>query len=164
LTFDNLINDLNWEHLGNIGKATLISIWTKHIQSPHDFTIEAMKLFTNKYKKHSLKFWKSEYYSLKTSNIDESLPAGAKDMLADIVSQLKLQEADFDNILIPVVGDGPLQKQTGTSFYCKAPGVVHSWDFGLRNLLTSRSLIPKIEIAFCFRAETILDWRARAPF
>jgi hypothetical protein len=105
LTFDDLIDDLDQEHLDNIGKATLISIWTSHIQSLREFSPEATKLFTGKCQKRPLRLRKSVYYSLKTSNIDESRPAGAKDMFVHIASQLKLQEADFDNILIPVAGD-----------------------------------------------------------
>lgn len=45
------------------------------------------------------------YYSLKTSSIDESRVAGAKDVLADIASQLQLQETDLDDLLVPVAGD-----------------------------------------------------------
>ena len=33
LTFEDLINDLDRKHLDNIGKATLLSIWTKYIDS-----------------------------------------------------------------------------------------------------------------------------------
>lgn len=105
LTFDDLINDLDHEHLDGIGKATLLSIWTKYIQSLHEFSPEATELFTNKHKKRPLRLRKSVYYSLKTSSIDESRAAGAKDVLADIASQLKLQEADFNNLLVPVAGD-----------------------------------------------------------
>lgn len=105
LTFDDLINDLDQTHLDNIGKANLISIWTRHIEPLQGFSSEASALFTDKYKKHPLRLRKSTYYSLKTSTIDESRPAGAKDVLADIASQLKLQEADFENLLIPVAGD-----------------------------------------------------------
>ena len=53
----------------------------------------------------ALQLRKSKYYSLKTSSINESRLAGAKAALANIASQLKLEEADFDNILIPVTGD-----------------------------------------------------------
>ena len=105
LTFDDLVNDLDLKHLDNIGIATLIFIWTKHIKSLHDFSSRAAELFTDKYKKHPLKLRKSVYYSLKTSSIDESRPVGAKDVVADITSQLKLQESDLDNLNIPVGGD-----------------------------------------------------------
>lgn len=105
LTFDNLITDLDREHLDNVGQATLLAIWTKHIGSLQKFSHEARALFTEKYKKHPLQLRKSKYYSLKTSSIDESRAAGAKGVLADIASQLKLEEADFNNILIPVAGD-----------------------------------------------------------
>jgi hypothetical protein len=105
LTFDDLIKNLDQEHLDNIGKATLISIWTRHIDALHDLSHEATTLFTDKYKKHPLRLRKSIYFSLKTSAIDESRPLGAKDVLADIALQLKLQETDFNNILIPVAGD-----------------------------------------------------------
>ena len=105
LTFGDLINDLDQKHLDNIGKATLLHVWTKHIQSLQEFSSDAANLFTDKYKKRPLKPRKSVYYSLKTSSIDESRPAGAKEELMDIASQLKLQEADFNNILIPVAGD-----------------------------------------------------------
>ena len=32
LMFEDLINDLDRKHLDNIGKATLLSIWTKYIE------------------------------------------------------------------------------------------------------------------------------------
>lgn len=105
LTYNDLINDLDQEHLDNIGKATLLYIWTRHIESLQRFSSDATDLFTNKYKKQPLKLRKSVYYSLKTSSIDESRPAGAKEVLTDIASQLKLQETDFGNLLIPVAGD-----------------------------------------------------------
>ena len=105
LTFDDLINDLDQKHLDNIGKATLLSVWTKYIESLREFSPEATELFTDKYKKRPLRLRKSVYFSLKTSSIDESRPVGAKDVLVDIASQLKLQEADFDDVLIPVAGD-----------------------------------------------------------
>jgi len=105
LTFDDLINDLNQEHLDGIGTATLLSIWINHIDSLQKFSPEVRGLFTEKYKKHPLQLRKSKYYSLKTSSIDKSRAAGAKAVLADIASQLKLKEVDFNNILIPVAGD-----------------------------------------------------------
>ena len=105
LTFDDLINNLDQKHLEGVGKATLLSIWTKYIGSLQKFSPEARELFTEKHKKHPLQLRKSVYHSLKTSNIDESRPAGAKAVLADIASQLELEEADFNNILIPVAGD-----------------------------------------------------------
>jgi len=105
LTFNDLINDLDQKHLDNIGKATLLSIWTKHIKSLKRFSPEAATLFAEKYKKRPLQLRKSTYYSLKTSTIDESRAGGAKDVLSDIASQLQLQESDLDNILIPVAGD-----------------------------------------------------------
>lgn len=105
LTFNDLVDDLDQEHLDNIGKATLLSIWTKHIESLQKFSPSATALFTEKYKKHPLQLRKSKYYSLKTSNIDESRAGGAKAVLADIASQLQLQESDLDGILVPVAGD-----------------------------------------------------------
>jgi len=105
LTFDDLMDDLDRKHLDNIGKATLLSIWTKHISSLQKFSPEVTELFTEKYKKRPLQLRKSTYYSLKTSSIDESRAAGAKDVLGDIASQLQLQEADLDDVLVPVAGD-----------------------------------------------------------
>lgn len=105
LTFNDLVDDLDRRHLDNIGKATLLLIWTRHIKSLQKLSPEVSTLFTEKYKKHPLQLRKSTYYSLKTSSIDESRAAGAKDVLTDIASQLQLQESDFDDILIPVAGD-----------------------------------------------------------
>ena len=105
LTFNNLIQDLDQDHLDNIGRATLLYIWTRHIESLHHFSPLVATLFTDKYKKHPLRLRKSQFYSLKTSNIDESRPVGAKDVLTDIAAQLKLEDSDFDNLLIPVAGD-----------------------------------------------------------
>lgn len=72
LTFDDLINDLDQKHLDNIGKATLLSIWTKYIDSLQKFSPEATELFTMKHKQHPLQLQKSTYYSLKTSSINKS--------------------------------------------------------------------------------------------
>ena len=97
-------NYVAW-NLDNIRKATLLSIWTKYVNSLRNFSPETRDLFTTKHKKHPLRLRKSTYYSLKTSNIDESRPVGAKAVLADITSQLKMEEADLDDVLIPVAGD-----------------------------------------------------------
>ena len=72
LTFNDLVDDIDQEHLDNIGKATLLSIWIKYIDSLQDFWPEATELFTIKHKKHPLQLQKSKYYSLKTLSIDES--------------------------------------------------------------------------------------------
>jgi len=105
LTFDDLINDLNQKHLDGIGKATLLLIWTKHINSLQKLSSDARDLFTEKHKKHPLWLRKSTYHSLKTSSIDESRAAGAKAVLADIASQLNLKEDDFNDLLVPVAGN-----------------------------------------------------------
>ena len=54
LTFDDLTNDLDQGHLDNIGKATLLLIWTKYIDTLRKFSSEATELFTRKYKKRVL--------------------------------------------------------------------------------------------------------------
>ena len=108
LCFEDLekkLDNIHQEHIQGIGVATLLSIWTKYIPNLHSFSPEAQHLFTVTHKKHHLRLRKAQYYPLKTSDIDESSPSGAKGVLDNIASQLGLKEEDFDNLLIPVAGD-----------------------------------------------------------
>ena len=102
---ENEINDEHQEHIQGIGVATLLSIWMKYIPHLHHFSPEAQKLFTVTHKRHPLQLHKSQYYPLKTSDIDESKPSGAQDVLGNITSQLGLEEKDFQDLLIPIAGD-----------------------------------------------------------
>jgi hypothetical protein len=108
LCFEDLegeINDTHAQHIQDIGVATLLSIWTKHIPHLEHLAPEVQQLFTDKHKKHRLRLRKSQFYPLKTSDIDESKPSGAQDVLDDIASQLGLEDKDFEDLLIPVAGD-----------------------------------------------------------
>ena len=102
---ENKIGDKHQEHLQGIGIATLLSIWTKHIPHLQRFSPDAQKLFAVTHKKHPLRLRKSQYYPLKTSDINESKPSGAQDVLGDIASQLGPGEKDIEDLLIPVAGD-----------------------------------------------------------
>ena len=99
------INEDHAKHIQGIGVATLLSIWTKYIPHLEHLAPQAQQLFTNNHKKHRLKLRKSQFYPLKTSDIDESRPAGAKDVLGNIAGQLGLKDEDFEDLLIPVAGD-----------------------------------------------------------
>ena len=99
------IDDEHTQHIQDIGVATLLSIWTKYIPCLEHLASEARHLFTNKHKKHRLQLRKSQFYPLKTSDIDESKTSGAQDVLYDITSQLGLKDKDFEELLIPVAGD-----------------------------------------------------------
>ena len=105
LCFEDLEKAIDPEHIQGIGMATLLSIWAKHIPSLQQFSLDARRLFTTTHKKHRLRLRKSQYYPLKTSDIDESKPSGAQGVLDDITSQLGLEEEDFQDFLIPVAGD-----------------------------------------------------------
>ena len=99
------INDEHSQHIQDIGVATLLTIWAKYIPHLEHFKPQVQQLFTEKYKKHRLQLHKSQFYPLKTSDIDESKPSGAKDVLDDIASQLGLKPEDFEDLIIPVAGD-----------------------------------------------------------
>jgi len=105
LSFKDLEDDLDNNHIQGIGEATLLSIWTKYIPSLGRFTPAVRKRFTEDLKKHPLQLRRSEFYPLETSDIDESTTSGAQGVLGDITSQLGLEKEDFDKLLIPVVGD-----------------------------------------------------------
>lgn len=108
LCFNDLEKEINGEHsqhIQDIGMATLLSIWTKYIPHLEHLKPEVQQLFTDKYKKHHLRLRKSQFYPLKTSDIDESKPSGSQDVLDDIAGQLGLEEEDFEDLLIPVAGD-----------------------------------------------------------
>ena len=108
LCFKDLENEINSEHsqhIQDIGVATLLSIWAKYIPHLKHLAPEAQQLFTDKNKKHCLRLRKSQFYPLKTSDIDESRPSGAQDVLNDIACQLGLKDEDFEDLLIPIAGD-----------------------------------------------------------
>lgn len=108
LCFEDLEKEINYEHqkhIQGIGVATLLSIWTKYIPHLKHFSPDTQRLFTVTHKRHPLRLRKAQYYPLKPSDIDESRPSGAQDVLGDIASQLGLEEEDFENLLIPVAGD-----------------------------------------------------------
>jgi len=107
LCFEDLEKEIDREHqkhIQGIGVATLLSIWTKYIPHLKPFSADSQRLFTT-HQKHRLRLRKSQYYPLKPSDIDESRPSGAQDVLGDISSQLGLTERDFGDLLIPVAGD-----------------------------------------------------------
>ena len=105
LCFKDLVDGIDQDHIQGIGVATLLSIWAKYIPHLKHFSPDAEKLFTTTYQKHRLRLRKSQYYPLKTSNIDESTPSGTQEVLENIASQLGLKEEDFEDLLIPAAGD-----------------------------------------------------------
>lgn len=105
LSFEDLVKDLDHDHIQGIGEATLLSIWAKYIPCLEEFSPAVRKRFIEDLKKHPLRLRQSQYYPLETSDIDESTTSGAKAVLGDIASQLGLGEKDFNKLLIPVAGD-----------------------------------------------------------
>ena len=105
LTFKDLEDDLDSDHIQGIGEATLLSIWAKYIPCLEGFAPIVRKRFTNDLKKHPLRLRQSQYFPLETSDIDESTTSGAQAVLGDITAQLGLKKEDFDKLLIPVAGD-----------------------------------------------------------
>lgn len=105
LSFKDLENDLDHNHIQGIGEATLLSIWAKYIPCTKEFTPMVRNRFTEDLKKHPLRLRQSQYYPLETSDIDESTTSGAQAVLGDIASQLSLKTGDFDELLVPIAGD-----------------------------------------------------------
>lgn len=105
LSFKDLGDDIDSSHIQGIGEATLLSIWAKYIPCLEPFAPTVRKRFTEDLKKHLLRLRRSQYYPLETSDIDESTTSGAQAVLGDVASQLGLEKADFDKLLIPVAGD-----------------------------------------------------------
>lgn len=105
LSFKDLEDDLDSNHIQGIGEATLLSIWAKYIPCLKVFTPAVQERFSKDLKKHPLRLRQSQYYPLETSDIDESTTSGAQAVLGDIASQLGLKKEDFNNLLIPVAGD-----------------------------------------------------------
>ena len=105
LSFDDLVNDLDHDHIQGVGEATLLSIWAKYVPCLEKFAPMVRKRFTEDLKKHPLRLRRSQYYPLETSDIDESTTSGAQAVLGDIASQLGLGKEDFNELLIPIAGD-----------------------------------------------------------
>jgi hypothetical protein len=60
LTINQLLDDIDWDHVQGIGAATVLRIWVKHIPALSHHCKEVEHLFSVKHSKHPLRLRKSD--------------------------------------------------------------------------------------------------------
>ncbi|KAG8729333.1 hypothetical protein FRC11_009015, partial [Ceratobasidium sp. 423] len=109
LTVDQLLNDIDPEHLETVGVGMIMRILLLYIPTlPAKLHSEVEAYFKDPdgCAKHILCLRKSIMHSMGTSNIDESKATGVSDILHDLVfTQMGMLPAWFDKLLVMVCGD-----------------------------------------------------------
>lgn len=106
LTLDELVEDIDWEHIRGVGVATVLRIWTHWIPSLATHRTAVEHLFSETHQKHRLRLRKTKVVTLRCSNIDESTTQGVDEVLTDIfVQQLCLLPEFFANVFLFICGD-----------------------------------------------------------
>ncbi|KAK7023496.1 hypothetical protein VNI00_010650 [Paramarasmius palmivorus] len=91
ITMKTLQADIDWRHVENIGAATALRVWAKHIPSLRKFSPQVENLFREKYSKRRLRLRKSEVHTMRTSDIDESKVGGVSDVIINLIKQLAIK-------------------------------------------------------------------------
>ncbi|KAI0687975.1 hypothetical protein BC835DRAFT_1419524 [Cytidiella melzeri] len=106
LTFEELEEDINWDHIAGVGAATILRIWVHWIPvlATHSRAVE--KLFSETHQRHRLRLRKTEIVTLRCSNINESTTKGVDSVLMDIVlKQLCIIPEWLATIFLFICGD-----------------------------------------------------------
>ncbi|KAG8780720.1 hypothetical protein FRC12_022648 [Ceratobasidium sp. 428] len=109
LTVDQLLDDIDSEHLEAVGTGMVMRMLLSYVPSiPQHLRPQVEERFKSDqaYAKNRLRLRKSTTLSLGTSSIDESTVAGVSDILHDLVTtQMKMEPSWLDGLLIPACGD-----------------------------------------------------------
>ncbi|KAK0471235.1 hypothetical protein IW261DRAFT_1344746 [Armillaria novae-zelandiae] len=106
LTVMALRQDVDWGNLRGIGGATVLHVWLKHVLALARFQPDVERLFSSSYAKQPLWLRKSQVFSMQSTNIDESMTHGTKNVLYNLVTaQLGIAVAWMVRWLICVCGD-----------------------------------------------------------
>ncbi len=105
LTYDELREDIDWQHLGGIGAATILRIWLQWVPALARHRADVEDLFLHKYQKHRLPLRKSEIRTLRCSAIDESTTEGSNRVLNDVLNQLRIALDCLATCFLFVCGD-----------------------------------------------------------
>ncbi|KAG8763876.1 hypothetical protein FRC12_008369 [Ceratobasidium sp. 428] len=107
LTVEELYSDIDWAHLEQVGTATIMRLLVDNVKALRHLKPDVEKLFedTNFCAKSPLATRKSYIYPMATSGINEGTPAGASQVLDNLVDQMAIPHERFDNKLCLVRGD-----------------------------------------------------------
>ncbi|KAK1225472.1 hypothetical protein PQX77_011585 [Marasmius sp. AFHP31] len=92
LTIKMLQDDISWSHMREVGQLTILRRWIKHISTLSRFRSKVEKAFVDPdnttIKKHRLSLRKSEIYTMRTSDLEESTAEGVMKVLVNLIAQL----------------------------------------------------------------------------
>ncbi|EIN09490.1 hypothetical protein PUNSTDRAFT_133283 [Punctularia strigosozonata HHB-11173 SS5] len=87
ITVSDLLFDINWSHIENVGKATVLRVWVKHVPSLSKHRAEVERNFKETYAVHRLPLRKTEYQTLRTTGINEATTTGTGSILRNVIFQ-----------------------------------------------------------------------------
>ncbi|KAJ7306175.1 hypothetical protein DFH08DRAFT_976105 [Mycena albidolilacea] len=106
LTLDELVDDIDWNHLEGVGSGTAAGVWTKHVPSLRVHGRAVTKKFRVTYAKHHLRLRKSVVHPMRTTDIDEAPTTGVAAELHNlVVDQLRILGHWLQCWLIMICGD-----------------------------------------------------------
>ncbi|KAK7025401.1 hypothetical protein VNI00_016038 [Paramarasmius palmivorus] len=105
ITVQTLQSDIAWDHIENVGVATILRVWIKHVPSLQKFHSPVESLFRDKYTQRRLCLCKSEVHTMRTSDIDEAQVTGVKDVLLHLIKQLAILPIWLISRIVFIAGD-----------------------------------------------------------
>lgn len=107
LTVERLIEDVNAQHIENVGTGTILRILAKYIPSLSRYSDEIEGLFLTDYACHRMRAGRiTRIEALGTTAIDEAKTIGNRDVIHDVVlNQLRLAKEKVGKMLIFIGAD-----------------------------------------------------------
>ncbi|KAL0574504.1 hypothetical protein V5O48_007454 [Marasmius crinis-equi] len=105
MTFEKLLEDIDWEHIEGIGTATLLRTWVNQIPPLNKFKPNVETMFKVTHSLHPLRLRKSRIHTLRPTNIDESSTAGVLQVVQNLVSQLGIAVSSLTKWVFFFCGD-----------------------------------------------------------
>ncbi|KAJ6540235.1 hypothetical protein B0H10DRAFT_2245232 [Mycena sp. CBHHK59/15] len=118
LTVEQLLKDIDWDHLEGIGSGTAAAVWTKHVPSLRVHGRSVTKKFRETHAKRRLRLRKGVILPMQLTDIDEALTIGVYMELYNlIIDQLRILVHWMDCWLIMICGDQlSIDRMWGTSW------------------------------------------------
>ncbi|KAJ6601701.1 hypothetical protein DFH09DRAFT_969262, partial [Mycena vulgaris] len=106
LTVEELVDDIDWEHLEGVGSGTAAAAWTKHVPSLHKHGSAVTNKFRVTFAKRRLRLRKSVIRPMQLTDIDEALTVGvAMELHNLVIDQLSILMHWMQCWLIMICGD-----------------------------------------------------------
>lgn len=107
LTVERLIEDVNDQHIENVGTGTILRVLVKYIPGLACYEEDVEALYLTEYARHRMRAGRiTQIETLGTTAIDEAKTVGNRDVIHDIVlNQFKLVKEKVGRMLIFIAGD-----------------------------------------------------------